>query len=389
MGAGFSAHAGLPLTATFTERMLNTVGLSPDGASVLQVSALKKFVHDAFDHSISAHADFWPRLEDIFTCIDLAANTGHHLGSGQHYSPSELRTLRRALIVRAIGMLRQAYVSGSKRAGQNWKRLELFFSLLNPDASAFLSMNWDTVIEEGIAKTISDVSFDYGCDAIAARIEANSVHTRTVKSSRILKVIKPHGSVNWLYCDACRSIFWFPPDKTERIASELFRKRDWDVAAQISGRSHKKKIFPVRFCPTCQSNALGTRLATFSYRKALEFPMHQKSWFAAEHLLRQADTWIFVGYSLPAADFEFKYLLKHVQLSNTTKPRIIVITGGGKIAAHQAYQEYQRFFGREISRSKPGRFFSKGLDDSAIAALQDVGALNRPRVKLKKLVKSA
>ena len=36
--------------------------------------------------------------------------------------------------------------------------------------------------------------------------------------------------------------------------------------------------------------------------------MFQKSWFSAEKLLLAAENWIFISYSLPAADFEFKYL---------------------------------------------------------------------------------
>ena len=35
--------------------------------------------------------------------------------------------------------------------------------------------------------------------------------------------------------------------------------------------------------------------------------MFQKSWFSAERLLRNAKNWIFIGYSLPAADFEFTF----------------------------------------------------------------------------------
>ena len=40
-----------------------------------------------------------------------------------------------------------------------------------------------------------------------------------------------------------------------------------------------------------------------------------KTWFDAEDLLREAKNWVFVGYSLPEADYEFKYLLKRIELS--------------------------------------------------------------------------
>ncbi|WP_363755744.1 hypothetical protein [Sphingobium sp. LSP13-1-1.1] len=37
---------------------------------------------------------------------------------------------------------------------------------------------------------------------------------------------------------------------------------------------------------------------------------------------------MFIGYSMPAADFEFKHLLKRVQLTEGDRPDITVITGG-------------------------------------------------------------
>jgi hypothetical protein len=46
-------------------------------------------------------SNFGP-IKDIFTCIDLSANTGHHLGP--KYSPADLRSVRRGLIVRIIRM---------------------------------------------------------------------------------------------------------------------------------------------------------------------------------------------------------------------------------------------------------------------------------------------
>lgn len=82
VGAGFSMHAGLPLQAQFTEALLeDPKKVAHDIAPV--TIYLREFVHDVFDHSRTAKAKFWPELEDVFTNIDLAANTGHHLG--QHH----------------------------------------------------------------------------------------------------------------------------------------------------------------------------------------------------------------------------------------------------------------------------------------------------------------
>jgi hypothetical protein len=101
--------------------------------------------------------------------------------------------------------------------------------------------------------------------------------------------------------------------------------------------------------------------------------MYESSWAAAEQLLRDSKTWIFVGYSLPAADYEFKHLLKRVQLSRRHLPHIVVITGGD--AAGFTRSNYQKFFGPQLRHSN-GTYFGPGLDAPATRALRDLGALH-------------
>jgi hypothetical protein len=82
-------------------------------------------------------------------------------------------------------------------------------------------------------------------------------------------------------------------------------------------------------------------------------------------LLRSADRWVFVGYSLPAADYEFKYLLKRIQLSRTSEPSFVIVSGGKKGDVKRTYDNYQRFFGRRVTKAN---FFADGLTPEAIAA---------------------
>ena len=69
--------------------------------------------------------------------------------------------------------------------------------------------------------------------------------------------------------------------------------------------------------------------------------------------------WIFVGYSLPAADYDFKYLLKKVQLSRPKLPDLVPITGGND--ADSTYRNHQKFFGRGI-KSKDELVLRSGAD---------------------------
>jgi hypothetical protein len=388
IGAGFSSYAGLPLTTNFTDAMLKARGFS-SGPSKLIVDFVSQFIRDSFDISVTADGDKWPDLEDIFTCVDLSANSGHHLGG--RFAPGDLRTVRRSVLSRIIRMLDQSYKTGRKGKSADWLLLDKFFSGIDLTESGFVSMNWDTVIERKIQVRLAGPFIDYGCDAIAAgvpdlpdsddyqttgsylkalqkaRVVSLGKPLTEVESARCVSVIKIHGSINWLYCDNCRRLFWVHPDQATMIADQLITSDDLRRIEKIIGKKGvaRKQVTidkldnnPPMLCICADDVRLGARIATFSYRKALEFPMFQKSWFAAESLLREAEEWVFLGYSLPAADFEFKYLLKRTQLSRRTAPIIKVVSGGLPPAIKATRTNYEKFFGRTI---KDSTFFGGGL----------------------------
>lgn len=235
-------------------------------------------------------------------------------------------------------------------------------------------MNWDTVIERRLASTQAVSRVDYGCWAIPATFEDTGLRVMSAdRGLRSATVLKPHGSINWLYCDACTQLFYVEPRHAIRVAQVLLRRMDWSKV----GRKHEPPRAtgsknPI-VCPRCDSEALGTRFATFSFRKALEFPMHQATWRRAEELLRTASTWVFIGYSLPAADYEFKHLLKRVQLSRRRPPIIVAVTAGGSGSA--TGETYRRFFGTALGRYD---LFENALTDVVMDRLSDLGALARP-----------
>lgn len=365
VGAGFSKNAGLPLASQFTSALLNTDRLYVNGPSNALVKLISEFVDKTFADAKNTLPEDWPELEDIFTLVDLSANTGHHLGS---YSASDLRLVRRAMIVRMIRMFTQTYGRRQRKPDRDWDLLEELFEHFDEKTTAVLSMNWDTVIESGVARNQNIDNFDYGCDASFKDFDNNGELKKYVKrGNRRLFLTKPHGSVNWLYCDSCRSVFWVPPSSVMKVADTLFRAHDWEALKELTAlRKVPKHSSPA--CPNCKVKALGSRFATFSYRKALDFPMHAASWRTAERHLQEALDWIFFGYSMPSADFEFKYLLKRVQIS--TKPRITVITGGD--GANDTVKRFKKFFG-EVDGER--FYFDKGLNLKVISHLRHIGVL--------------
>lgn len=365
VGAGFSSSAGLPLASSFTRELLNVSKLWLNGPSARQVGFIQAFVDQVFGEGARRSADEWPELEDIFTLVDLSANTGHHLGP--EYSAADLRVVRRAILVRMIRMLSQAYSRRQRKPDTSWRMLERLFSAFDPDTSVVLSMNWDTVFEQGVARAQGIRRVDYGCHASALAFHKGKVTPRRL-GGQTLHILKPHGSVNWLYCDACRETFWVSPSDTEKVAETLFRKRDWDVVLRGAKIKAPSVLSPT--CPHCDAESLGTRFATFSYRKALDFPMHGASWRAAEQHLKTTLNWVFIGYSMPAADFEFKHLLKRVQLTEKIRPDITVITGGKD--ADTTLARFTKFFG-DVAGERS--YFKNGLDGAALGHLEEIDVL--------------
>jgi hypothetical protein len=269
-------------------------------------------------------------------------------------------------------MLRQTYTQAKNLKKSDWKTLEKFFSMIAPEQCAFVCMNWDTVIEEGLERALTVKNFDYGCDAKFTRFSKSSLTPVELEAETAIQVLKVHGSANWLYCDTCRTTFWVSPKETLRVAQELFRETDWRIVKKHIGENYKYGRHNLRKCPSCRARSLGTRFATFSYRKALDFPMYERSWLTIERLLREAKTWIFIGYSLPPADYEFKQLLKRVQLSRRKPPATVLIVGGSGASSTQ--KNYQKFFGPQLGPASKS-YFQNGLSSDAIDYLKKIGAL--------------
>lgn len=358
VGAGFSYYAGLPLQSKFTAELLRASGFHK-GPSKRIVDFLCKFVGATFHPRLDFDPDGWPELEDLFTCVNMSANTGHHLGA--KHPAASLRTVRRALIARTIRMLRQSYERASQDPDDRWKSLDAFLTALSPQATAFLSLNWDTVAEERFLEVNPKFTIAYGPGFIPARFPEKGARVEILQNADkpTLHVAKIHGSINWLYCDNCQRVYWFRPAEALKIADQILSKNDWELIAPRAPANAKKQWE----CTWCDAVKLGTRIATFSYRKALDFPMFQHSWTAAERLLKRARRWVFIGYSLPAADFEFKYLLKRVELSREKPPEVILVTGGDGAATTRT--SFEIFFGDRLSR----REFQDSLNDEVIQFL--------------------
>jgi hypothetical protein len=288
-----------------------------------------------------------PELEDIFTCIDLSANTGHHLGI--KYTPKLLRAIRRMAIYRIFSVLDQHFTFSSDIS-------KLLRRTTPPSLSdsSFIVLNWDIVLEKHLAAL--GVSADYECDSFEWNVPSAGPATK----SPTVPVCKMHGSSNWVYCENCKALFFDQNDKLSLRSKVGLVKLDFRLFDEkFSGKRFNELLGiepKMRKCRRCK-NMVSSHIATFSYRKSFRTHAYPSIWHRAEELLARSNHWIFVGYSLPKADFELKSLLKTAQLryahlAPKAPIRIDVVVKGDL-----AHRDYEAFFG-----SASFQYFDQGLE---------------------------
>lgn len=328
LGAGFSRCSGLPIQSEFSHLLLSEEFDSDIDRVITRI--LHEFLQDVFGWT---DGEPLPSLEDIFTCIDLSAGTGHHLGV--KYTPKVLRAVRRIAIYRLFSVLDRRFHYSDEISAL------LGNTITAKDHPSFVVLNWDIVLEKHLSNTHPGWQIDYCC-------EANNWNLCTGEEGLpAIQVCKLHGSSNWVYCENCLALFYDLDSKLSlhskvgliksdfRLFDEGFTNRRFDNCIAIPPST--------RQCRRCK-NMVSSHIATFSFRKSFRTHAYSSIWHCAEEILSKSEHWVFIGYSLPQADFEFKHLLKAAQLRychlNGRTHTIEVVSKGDA-----ARSEFEKFFG--------------------------------------------
>jgi len=338
LGAGFSCYAALPTQQEIVRQLFNHQELSgPPDINEILTAIIRDFLASVFQvRSLDEHA---PTLEDIYTCIDLSAQTGHFLG--QAYTPKKLQAIRQLLTHRIFQILEKRYQPSPAIS-------QLLEHVLQKENSAFISLNWDMVLEKHLAQL--SCRPDYQCSIQPL--------TDFAADNQRIPVCKLHGSANWAYCDNCKYLF-FDPDTQTALHDQLFL---FPHDFSLFGYTPPAASFSSLACPHCRIPHLSTHIVTFSFRKNFRTNYFSCLWHQAEMLLQQADRWVFIGYSLPQADYQFKHLLKSAQLimGESHLPELTVITKNNGRELSPSVVRYLRFFGDCMSRRN---IYQHGIDE--------------------------
>jgi hypothetical protein len=145
------------------------------------------------------------------------------------------------------------------------------------------------------------------------------------RPGRGVRLLKLHGSLNWLYCPTCRTVTLTP--KEEGIC-----KLKWDPE-QCLCRECETLAVPIVIPPT--------------YFKVLSNLFLRQVWDVAERALGDCERIVFCGYSFPDADVHVRYLLKRMEINAPRNPEVFIVNEHTSKTADERDAEklrYLRFF---------------------------------------------
>lgn len=351
LGAGFSRNANVPLQSEILEcvremNLINTPSILQDKFTVCQGKSIS-FVNRIFKEVSN------PSLEDVFTLLDQSVrNNNYCLG----YNWLSLGEVRRALYEAIVILFhtREKETPDDKKEFYRFIAAYLIEDRLNAgqenDPFSIISLNWDCVLENAVYSCLEQcddkkVDIDYCCYTNPFKGASRHIPSINQKALKLynIKFLKLHGSVNWLLCPNCNRLYTGLGAPSE-IMEEYISEKVCPQCIEFTDNSEENKI---------HGPILEPFIITPTFVKEFGNAHIQMVWHNAYIELREANRVVFIGYSLPEADYHLRTLLKRA-----IRPNIkidVVLMPNDKFPADceehnrnkYAESRYKAFFGEE------------------------------------------
>jgi hypothetical protein len=377
LGAGFSYGAGLPLQAEILDQADRLGILDAPGRAFRDFlkhrNRWAEFRRDAF-HEVKK-----PILEDAFTLLDQSiANRRSCAG----YSWENLEKARESL-KRTILFVFHAGQRKIDRAAADFYRSVAAYLLerrtaagQESDPFSVVSLNWDCVLDDAIYWCVSKadayrkVDVDYCC--YTTPLSEACPHTPSVlqkaKGLFNIKIMKLHGSANWLLCPNCNRLHT-GLGSAEEVWEQYVLPRVCQTCAGLLSRWTARvgdsavKLEPFFITPT--------------FVKIFDNAHIQTTWHNAYMDLAEATEVVFIGYSLPQADYHVRTLLRRAIQPEASI--LVVLTSDDepkrntpkRLRPYFATTRFREFFGPERVAFELGgveRYFQRALARKSLAS---------------------
>lgn len=321
IGAGFSYDAGIPLQGDLLSYILK-YKFPP--ALQRRKSLVVKFIKDVYGLSTSEMRKL--ALEDIYTPLHHSVSRNEYL---KNYSPSDAKGVENnlnLLISHAINIGNEGDLYSTDYVNSFVHRLvDLKRNDRRSDPYSIVSLNWDILLDNRMFnRTFDQGVIDYACQYTG--IDGGRFVPPMVAKERgmyTIKIMKLHGSLNWVTCPKCQRLF--------------VNQREKEGMKAFEGK------LTCRFCPDVKLNAA---LLLPSFKKDFDKFHFQSIWHQAGIELAEATKLVFMGYSFPLADYDFRSLItKHV--GNVQVDVVLKSPNGEETDDGRRYRNY---FGSKINR---------------------------------------
>ena len=349
LGAGFSVDAGAPMQAAIIGEAFRLHKINDQNFDDKRFDEFTSFIREQLNVSKDHFADI--DLEDIFTPLDRCLSESSQFRGIGLDQIMKVRESVFYVVGRTIQLLlnetdkSKEYINkfadyltkkSSIRTGENYRK---------EDPVSVISTNWDILLDNSIYQSLqSNKSYegvvDYCC-YISSKDESDTTIMpgleKLGKGGFNVKLLKLHGSLNWLQCPRCA-----------RLYAKFSRKEAMPNFVEPTSCRHCDKNFPEEN----GNHILSPNLIMPTYLKDLSNPQYRIIWQNAGIEISEADEIVFIGYSLPYADFEMRQLLSRMTRKNA-KIHIVDYRSEGNRADLESH--WSKFFGsREIKFSFDG-----------------------------------
>jgi NAD-dependent SIR2 family protein deacetylase len=329
-GAGATKACGGPLTnEILPEAFLVQPAIEHEGFLAL----VDQFLVDRFHvpKSVAARKlDDYPPLPLLMGLLDTAIDKKHAFGSA--WPVDQLTKVRDRLEYLIFALIKHQLEDGHGR-GQPNHYADAFKKVYKGNEPNVISLNYDIIVDNTICGLTDDTFPNYGTDI------STEIYQQVKKKGKLLKL---HGSLNWLYCPGCQRLD-LGVDKsgtgTCKVLDELYYRNPLESRYGSQGAP----------CTECGAQVRPV-LITPTHLKDYRNPHISDVWYEAERMLRRADRVIIVGYSLPEDDVDVIYLLKRA-LEKVPASQITVVELDREkrgLREHPVGRRYRSLFGDEL-----------------------------------------
>lgn len=194
-----------------------------------------------------------------------------------------------------------------------------FFHLMmsKPTSGDVISLNWDIAYDRIVAFDYGPSCIDYGY----SKAKPFSPDPAQYVEHPSFRVLKLHGSTNWWFCGNCQTLWYDAQSKTIVHFWEGPIRR---CATKDCGRS----LAPFMVPPTSQKFESSQFVTPLS-----------EIWNGARDLLSNCSEVVFVGYSFPQTDIQFKVFVAEALSRNSNLETIGVVTSPKFGSSRNAFED--------------------------------------------------